>query len=240
MDTSTYTEQELIFRRSKKMLLYIGIFSIVMLFAGLTSAYIVSQADNFWVKITLPTAFYYSTALIMVSSLTIWMALKNAKVGNKSASTRYVVLTLILGLSFSYFQFQGWGDLFRRGHTVHGENIFMIKGEYGKDYTFMHKGQPMQSVDGEFYDANDKLHERPLKDAIMGSRDKASSYLLMITVVHFLHLIGGLIYLLVILRGSAKGLYLGKNTLRLELCGTYWHFLDGLWIYLLLFLLFIH
>ncbi|MES2628098.1 MAG: hypothetical protein V4616_03930 [Bacteroidota bacterium] len=241
MDTAaTYSEQELIHRRSKKMLLYIGIFSIVMLFAGLTSAYIVSQADKFWVKITLPSAFYVSTALIIASSVTLWMALKSARQSQTAAVKRYVLFTLILGLGFAWFQFRGWGELFDKGHTVHGENIFRLKGEYGKDYTFLYKGLPLDQVDGEFYSQEDKLHERPLKDAILGSRDIASSYLIAITFLHFLHLAGGLIYLLVVLRESAKGLYAGKNTLRLELCGTYWHFLDGLWIYLLLFLLFIH
>lgn len=242
MDISVYTEEELIKRRSKKMLLYIGIFSIVMLFAGLTSAYIVSQADKFWVKITLPVSFYISTALILTSSATIWMALKCAQGGNKSGVIRNVILTLILGLGFSYFQFKGWGELFERGHTVHGENIFRIaeKGEYGKDFSFLYKGEPVQLVDGEFYAASDKLHEKPLRDAILGSRDVASSYLIAITFLHFAHLIGGLIYLLVVLREATKGKYFGKETLRLELAGTYWHFLDGLWIYLLLFLLFIH
>lgn len=238
--TLIYSEEELIKRRSKKMLLYIGIFSIVMLFAGLTSAYIVSQADKFWIKITLPSSYYISTALIILSSLTIFLALKNAKRSNKGATKAFVFLTLLLGIGFSYFQFQGWGQLFDRGHTIRGENIFTIKGEYGKDYTFLYKGLPLDQVDGEFYTKEDKLHERPLSDAIMGSRDIASSYLVAITFLHFLHLAGGLIYLLVVQREANKGLYVGKNTLRLELCSTYWHFLDGLWIYLLLFLLFIH
>ncbi len=235
-----YSEAESIKRRSKKMLLYIGIFSIVMLFAGLTSAYIVSQADKFWVKISLPMAFYVSTALILLSSFTLWFGLKKAKEGDQTTTKRMVLLTLILGLGFSYFQFKGWGELFDRGHTVHGENIYLIKGEYGTDYTFLYKGVPVEKVDGEFYESNDKLHEKPLGDAIMGSRDTASSYLIAITFLHFLHLAGGLIYLLVVLREANKGLYTPKNTLRLELCSTYWHFLDGLWIYLLLFLLFIH
>ncbi len=235
-----YTEEEQIKRRSKKMLLYIGIFSIVMLFAGFTSAYVVAQADAFWVKIALPSAFYISTALILVSSATMWMALASAKKSDTKKTKQFVLLTLLLGIAFSYFQFQGWGQLFDRGHTVRGENMFMIKGEHGKDYTFFYKGQPMQKVDGEFYAANDQLHEKPLTDALMGSRDSASSYLIAITFLHFLHLAGGLLYLLLVQREAVKGLYIGKNTLRLELCSTYWHFLGGLWVYLLLFLLFIH
>lgn len=241
MDTTfTYTEAEQIQRRSKKMLTYIGIFSIVMLFAGLTSAYIVSMSDGYWLRIALPKAFYYSTAVIIASSCTLFLAVKYAKAANVGATKRFVLLTLLLGITFSYFQFKGWGELFRRGHTAHGENIFLVKGEYGKDYTFMYKGVELDAVDGEFYTKEDKLHEKPLKDAIMGSRDVASSYLVFITFLHFLHLAVGLIILLVVFFKAAKGLYSGKNSLGLELTGSYWHFLGGLWIYLLLFLLFIH
>lgn len=235
-----YTEQEQVQRRSKKMLTYIGIFSIVMLFAGLTSAYVVAQADNYWVKISLPAAFYISTVLILLSSFTIQMAVKHAKKTNVKGTKNFVLFTLVLGIAFSYFQFKGWGELFDRGHTIHGENNFLIKGEYGKDYTFMYKGEELQLVDGEFYAANDTLHEKPLKDDVMGHKDTASSYLVFITFLHFIHLFVGLIILLVVTVRAGKGLYSGKNSLGLELSGTYWHFLDGLWIYLLLFLLFIH
>jgi len=239
-NTLNFTEEELVKRRSKKMLLYIGIFSIVMLFAGFTSAYVVAQADSFWVSISLPSSFYISTALILLSSTTMWAAVKAAKQGNVKKTGQFVLFTLLLGIGFSYFQFKGWGQLFDRGHTTRGENIFMIKGEYGKDYSFYYKGEPMIKVDGAFYAASDKLHEKPLTDALMGSRDSASSYLIAITFLHFLHLAGGLIYLLIVQREAVKGKYVGKNLLRLELCSTYWHFLDGLWLYLLLFLLFIH
>ena len=51
--------------KAKKNLVYIGMFSVVMFFAGLTSAYIVSMGDSFWVKTQLPQAFWISTVIIL-------------------------------------------------------------------------------------------------------------------------------------------------------------------------------
>ena len=54
-------------------MLMFGIFSIVMLFAGLTSAYIVSKgalsSEQKWDFISLPNVFTYSTIVILLSSL---------------------------------------------------------------------------------------------------------------------------------------------------------------------------
>ena len=60
--------------KSKKNLVYLGMFSVFMLFAGFTSAYIVSMGDNFWIKAPLPPAFYISTVIIVVSSITFQLA----------------------------------------------------------------------------------------------------------------------------------------------------------------------
>ena len=226
-------------KRTKKMLLYIGVFSIVMLFAGLTSAYIVSRASTFWVDIDMPPGFTVSTVLLLVSSFTVWQALQAAKRDRKQAIRLYLWLTLVLGIGFTVFQFRGWKQLTDTGNYVVA-NFGDLKGEHGVDYTFYYKGEPLQEVDGEFYTQQDTYHEEPLKDRILGSRNTASSYLYVLTVIHWLHLLGGLIYLMVVLREARLGRFHSGNTLRLELCGTYWHFLDGLWIYLFLFLLFIH
>jgi cytochrome c oxidase subunit III len=55
--------------RIKKNVLYIGIFSITMFFGGLMSAYVVKMSDGFWLHFTLPSAFWISTALIVISSV---------------------------------------------------------------------------------------------------------------------------------------------------------------------------
>ena len=55
--------------KMRKNLVYVGIFSVIMLFAGFTSAYIVSMGDSFWLKYPLPPAFWISTAIIVLSSI---------------------------------------------------------------------------------------------------------------------------------------------------------------------------
>ena len=58
----------------KKFALWLFIVSIVMLFAALTSAYIVKQADGNWLSFELPSAFLLSSVIIVISSITMQMA----------------------------------------------------------------------------------------------------------------------------------------------------------------------
>ncbi|MBC7451494.1 MAG: cytochrome c oxidase subunit 3, partial [Cytophagales bacterium] len=55
-------------------------------------------------------------------------------------------------------------------------------------------------------------------------------------LVHGFHLITGLIYLLIVLYSSVRGQVHSGNLLQIEMCTTYWHFLDLLWMYLFVFL----
>jgi cytochrome c oxidase subunit 3 len=65
-----------------------------------------------------------------------------------------------------------------------------------------------------------------------------TTFLYIVTVVHLLHLAGGLIALFVIIFKQLKRKYNATETLGIELGAMYWHFLDFLWIYLFLFLFF--
>ena len=75
--------------RAQDNLLMIAMFSIIMLFAGLTSAYIVSKAAlaSKWDIIQLSIMFYISTALIIVSSVFAHFALKQCKLDNIKIKT---------------------------------------------------------------------------------------------------------------------------------------------------------
>ena len=70
--------------KMKKNLVYIAMFSIIMLFAGFTSAYIVSMGDSFWLKVPLPSSFWWSTVVIALSSLSYIIAISFAKKGNQN------------------------------------------------------------------------------------------------------------------------------------------------------------
>lgn len=106
-------------KKVQKPLLWIGLASIVMTFAGLTSGYVVSRsallADNRWMQFPLPDSFLYASIAIVLSSLTMILAKKSAKSGAQKMMVNYLVISLILGLIFTAFQFLGWNNLVSRG-----------------------------------------------------------------------------------------------------------------------------
>ena len=107
--------------KAKKMMLLFSMLSIAMTFAGLTSAYIVSKARPDWLKnFELPLSFYLSTAIIVLSSITIWIAKKNLKKNNNSKSTNWLFITFVLGVLFIILQFVGFNSLISKGFFFTG------------------------------------------------------------------------------------------------------------------------
>jgi len=193
------TPKELLKEQRKgaaKPLLWVGIASMVMAFAGLTSGYVVSRSSLIekerWLVFELPSYFYISSAVIILSSITVIWAVKAIKKGNSKNAATALWITLILGVLFAFFQVLGW-------QTLHDNGVF-----------FTGKGSNV-----------------------------AGSWVYAITFFHLLHMIAGLISLFYTTKKSSKGLYSSTNTLGIELAATFWHFLDIVWIYLFIFLLFI-
>src|SRR5687768_12603267 len=101
-----------------KFTLWIAIGSIVMMFAGLTSAYIIKRNQADWVTFDLPLAFWYSTAAILLSSLTIWMAEKAFRDRNMGKYRKLLIATLLLGIGFVALQVIGFSELWNQGLTL--------------------------------------------------------------------------------------------------------------------------
>ncbi len=179
--------------RAKKMMLWFGIVSLIMAFAGWTSAYIVSSKRKDWLEtIELPQAFFISTAIILISSLTYILAKRAVRKNSQKMATRWLLATLALGIVFIVLQFYGFSQMLGSGYYFTGPT------------------------------SNIKM-----------------SYVFLIAFVHILHVVAGLISLLVVLFKQIKGKYTPNNTLGLELGATFWHFLDFLWVYLILFMFFV-
>lgn len=107
--------------RSYKLLLLFGMLSITMMFAGLTSAFVVSKSRADWLKnFQMPTAFYASTAVIIACSLTFHLAKKSIKADNRSATTMWLLATLGLGALFVVLQFMGFGQVIDMGYYFTG------------------------------------------------------------------------------------------------------------------------
>jgi len=136
--------------KMKKNLVYVGIFSVIMLFAGFTSAYIVSMGDSFWLKYPLPTYFWVSTAVILLSSIFLEISLRKARNKDKSGLRIFILATLLSGLAFVIFQFKGYETLSENGVHAVSNHILVVDGRYGDYYTIKYKGELLE-VDGVNY-----------------------------------------------------------------------------------------
>jgi cytochrome c oxidase subunit 3 len=107
--------------RSYKLILLFAMVSMTMMFAGLTSAFVVSKSRADWLKdFQLPTAFYISTLVIMASSVTFYFAKKAIQKNNKNATTAFLLATLALGIAFVILQFAGFGQIVANGYYFTG------------------------------------------------------------------------------------------------------------------------
>lgn len=180
-------------KRAKKMMLWFGIVSLIMGFAGWTSAYIVSSKREDWVSdLELPSAFFISTAMIVLSSITYFVARKSVSNNNQKMGTICLLITLGLGITFISLQFVGFSQMLENGYYFTGPT------------------------------SNIKM-----------------SYVFLIAAVHIAHVVAGLISLLVVLVQQVRNKYTPDNMLGMELGATFWHFLDFIWVYLILFMYFV-
>ena len=208
------TEPEI---KSKAMraLLWLGIVSIVMLFAGLTSAYIVRQGEGKWVDFALPQLFKLSSLIIILSSVTMQWGLVSVKKNNIRNLKTALLLTVILGFGFVISQYYAWTDLYHNGIVFTG-TIKDIK----TDFHYVPSGK--ESVT----DVSD-------------AGNVAGSFLYVITGLHVAHVLVGLIALIIVFSRALIGKYTVVNYNGVKMCAIFWHFLGGLWLYLFLFLLYI-
>jgi cytochrome c oxidase subunit 3 len=120
-----------------------------------------------------------------------------------------------------------------------GRGDFFLKGEIGKDFHIYYKGKEIQYKDRNLFYTGKRLSKyHQIK--IMETSDTATSYLYIITILHLLHIVVTLFYMMKMTIHSFSGGFSASENLSLRLGAIFWHFLGLLWIYLLLFLLFIH
>ena len=174
----------------KKFALWLFIVSVVMIFAGLTSAFIVRQAEGNWLDFELPRIFWVTSGVIILSSLTMHWAYRSAKRDQLDQLKLALGITTALGFAFLVGQWYSWVAL----------------------------------VDIDVY--------------FVGN--PAGSFLYVLTGLHAIHLISGVIFMIIVLISSFRYKIHSKRMTTLEMCATYWHFLGGLWLYLFMFLLFNH
>ena len=136
--------------------------------------------------------------------------------------------------SHDLYRLRTWAE-----HIRDGRGDFFVKGEFGKDFHVYYRSKELEYKNRNLYLGDQKLTPYLLNKA-MDSADTASSYLYVITFLHLLHIVFTLLFLIRTLTYSYSGKYTNGDTIGLRATGIFWHFLGALWIFLLLFLLFIH
>ena len=175
-----------------KLLLWIAICSICMMFAGWTSAFLVRKAQGNWLLFPMPWSFWISTIVILTSSVTMHLTLRSFTQRNMKLYKAMLASTTFLGVAFMLLQLYGFYQLGQSGITLASNG-----------------------------------------DGVSGS------FIYVISSVHILHMLGGVIALVVmyLVVNFSKKTKIYSST-GLEILSTYWHFVDVLWIYLFLFFLF--
>lgn len=170
-----------------KFALWVGIGSIILMFGSFTSAYIVRRSAGNWLEFKLPDIFFFNTAVIIASSVTLQYAYQSFRKGNEKLYKALLITTFMLGIAFVVFQYKGWEALNAIGATF--------------------------------------------------TANPSSSFVYVISGLHAAHVLGGIAALLVALTHAYVLPF--RPTLRrrqrFELVVHYWHFVDALWVYLIMF-----
>jgi cytochrome c oxidase subunit 3 len=162
--------------------------AVTMFFAALTSAFVVRRGlSEDWIHTQLPGLIWFSTAVLLASSIAIEFARRELKAGGRAGFNRLWIAGSALGVLFLIGQYMTWLQLSAKG-------IYL-------------------------------------------ATNPSSSFFYVLTAAHAVHLIGGVCALLYV-SVQALRLRLGpsKRT-AVDVTAIYWHFLDGLWIYLLVLFL---
>lgn len=172
----------------KEFGLWLFMLTVIMIFGALTSAYIVRQAEGNWRVFDLPVEIYYTTGILILSSITMHWAYIAAKKDALDQVKLAISFTTLLGVMFLLGQLFVWDILVGIKVNFTGGN-------------------------------------------------PSESFLYVLMGVHGFHLISGVIFLIIVLISTFKYKVHSKNMNQLRMCATYWHFLDILWVYLVLFLI---
>ena len=186
----------------QKFMMWLAMASMSMAFAGLTSGYMVREAQGNWRYYTLPSVFTWSTVVIIISSITMIMGVNAYKKREIPKFRLIISATLLLGIFFGILQFAGFYQLYHQFQQVRMN------------------GQVLNEM------ATVRINGNP-----------SESFLFIIAGLHLAHLLSGIIALLFVFFRAFRTNIKTYNTTGLEIIGTYWHFVDALWIYLFVFFL---
>lgn len=189
-----HTEQKSYIIHPQKFALWLFIITVIMIFGGLTSAYVVhrgSLAEGEKLFFDLPPILWTNLVVIILSSVSMQFAVRGAAREHKQWAIMGLLATFALGVWFLLGQFQAFVDLTE-------SNLFFV------DQT---------------------------------RQDDSVSYFYVITGLHGLHIVAGLIVLMVcLLKTGLTAFKPGRQLISFEMTAIFWHFLGLLWVYLFIFM----
>lgn len=175
--------------KAKKFIIWLFVVSSTIMFAGWTSYYIVFAASKSKGHgLVLPDMFLYSTAVLLISSICLFLAARALRNGQVSTQKTFLWATLLLGIVFGYLQVEAWVSLYQSG-------------------------------------------------AFLVNNNAAISLIYIVSGIHLLHILAGLLLILSTLLGAYGKISIERLQFRMEVSSIFWHFIDILWIYLYVFLL---
>jgi len=169
----------------------VSLASIAMLFTSLSSAYIVRSGVTYdWYPIAVPRVMFGSTALLILSSISIEIARRKLKAGLNSTYSKYLLLTLLLGLGFLASQLFAWRQLAAQGLYIsthpHSSFFYVLTGTHG-----VHIAGGLLALVFLW-----RRSQRPLDDAVLIAKRQAAAD----AVAIYWHFMGALwIYLFLLL-----------------------------------------
>jgi len=126
---------------AKKFGMWIFIFTSCMLFAALTSGFIVySGGRGHGLDVILPQAFKYSTAVIILSSVTLFMASRAAKGLQFGKQRLYLWLTFFLGIAFFAIQLYAWYVL------TYKMQVYFVNPNASRSFIYVFSGMHLAHV----------------------------------------------------------------------------------------------
>jgi cytochrome c oxidase subunit 3 len=166
--------------------LWILLIIILMMFAGLSSAYIVLRGTPDWQSIAIPPILWLNTAILLASSAAIEAARKSLAHRRVDVMKTWILVSAVFGFAFLTGQLYAWRQLVSAG-------VYLPS----------------------------TLH---------------SSFFYLLTGLHGIHLLGGVSAMGYVLARAFRNRIIPGTDESLQLCATYWHAMDGLWVYLFVLL----
>jgi len=182
----------------QKFALWLGMASMAMFFAALTSALLVKKGDfRVWESFSLPTVFAFSTAAVVSVSVLMYLSLRSYRNAQFNTFRWLLLASFVMGLVFLVLQYMGWQKLNEMGLPITG------------------------NISGQF--------------------------VYVVSAAHGLHIVAGLVVTLIFLIQAfrsrrdpifeLRNIINPKRQLNMEMLAAFWHFIDGVWVYLYIFLL---